>query len=146
MTSTPHPYHQLLKISLANYAASAAKLAPMIAHHEAQKQALLGILANVIIQFVEEYGTIYRSHDKKYWYRMMPCSRLPDDVGFQGRIDAVFGQINWNDLYRPALEKLDRTKAIFSFGMGDCDVVLNEKLTASEVKSIRKARAAKPSP
>ena len=146
MTSTPHPYHQLLKIGLANHAASAAKLAPLIAHHEAQKQALLDILANVIVQFVEEYGTIYRSHDKKFWYRMMPCSRPPHDIGFQGRINAVFGQIDWNELYRPALEKLDRTKAIFSFGMGECDVVLNEKLTASQVRAIRKARRLKPSP
>ena len=146
MTITRTPYHQLLQIGLASYAESKAKLAPMIALHEAQKQALLDILANVIIQFVEEYGTIYRSHDKKFWYRMMPCSRLPDDVGFQGRIDAVFGPIDWHELYRPALEKLDRTKAIFSFGMGECDVVLNEKLTAAQVKSIRAARASKPSP
>ncbi len=145
MNATPHPYHQLLKMGLASYAESTAKLAPLIAHHKAERQALLEILAHVIVQFVEEYGTIYRAHDKKYWYRMMPCSRLPEDVGFTGRLDAVFGTIDWNDLYRPALEKLDRTKATFSFGMGDCDVVLNEKLTAAEVKVVRKTRASKPS-
>ena len=141
MKNPNDPLHAELENAIKEYADVNARLAPLLAEAATKKATLLASLGEVIIQFVQEFGPLYESNHKTYWYRMMPCQEVAlHHHGFQALIDEAFGPIDWLDLYRPALEALDRTKAIFPYGMGDCDVALCEKLTLEEKDAIMRYR------
>ncbi len=146
MGTIHNPGHVALVRALAELADVNVRAAPLIKEQAAKKRKAWKALGNVIIRFVETHGELRESSDKTYWYREMECSRPPLDPGFQGMINKAIGELDWFQLYRPALEHLDKKRAHFITGMGDCCVVLNEKLTQSEAEVIRQSRLARPSP
>jgi len=148
MKNSNDPLHVTLETAVAEYQEINRRLAPLLAEEASKKAALLAALGEVIIQFVATHGQFHertsgkkriRRIDKK-WCRGMGCSRVASDDGFENLINAAFGQINWEDFYRPALEMLDPAKATFLFGMGDCAVVLCEELTTEEMEAMMRAR------
>jgi hypothetical protein len=137
-----------LKTAIAEYRKVNDHLAPLLVDATTKKTMLLAALGEVIIQFIGEHGQFcahtqnekqVRRADKK-WYRSMECRSVASHDGFEDLINAAFGHIEWQELYRPALESLDRTKALFFFGMGDCAVALNEQLSTREMESIMRRR------
>lgn len=148
MKNLSDPLHVALKTAIAEYQEMNERLSPLLAEVAIKKATLLGALGEVVIQFVKEHGQFsvctpsgkrVRRVDKK-WYRSMECSNIATHDGFEDLINAAFGHIKWQELYRPALEALDHKKAVFIFGGGDCAVVLSEELTTLEMESIMRLR------
>lgn len=148
MKNQNDPLRAALETAIAEYQEANVRLAPLLAEAASKKAVLLFALGEVVIQFVKEHGKFYECstdgkkirRNSKKWYRGMECSNIASHDGFEDLINEAFGHIKWQELYRPALEALDRKKATFLFGMGDCAVVLNEELSTPEMESITRLR------
>ena len=114
------------------------RLAGLIKPLEESRSAALGsaahALGEIILEVVRRYGEF--TEHKGMFHRTMCCFTQGEHLGFVDIIDRQIKKFDFSTMYRPALESLNCKKIYYCTGMGDCFVILIEKLTQEEVAKI----------